>query len=59
MIKTFFTTINEDRLRALDAKVLGELHAAGHLEPVFMAVASVSNFRDLIDRMNRSRARGR
>ena len=54
-----YYTINEDRLRALDAKVLGELHAAGHLEPVFMAVASVSNFRDLIDRMNRSRARGR
>lgn len=51
-----YHTINEDRLRALDAGALGELHAAGHLEPVFMAVASVSNFRDLIDRMNRSRA---
>lgn len=54
-----YHTINEDRLRALDAAALGQLHAAGHLEPVFMAVASVSNFRDLIDRMNRSRADGR
>lgn len=54
-----FYTIQEDRLRALDAAVLGELHAAGHLEPVFMAVASVANFRSLIERMNRSRAGGR
>lgn len=54
-----YYTINEDRLRALDANALGELHAAGHLEPVFMAVASVSNFRDLIERMNRSRVDGR
>lgn len=51
-----YYTINEDRLRALDAAALGALHAAGHLEPVFMAVASTSNFRGLIDRMNRSRA---
>ncbi|GHC02772.1 SapC family protein [Thermomonas carbonis] len=56
---TGYYTINEERLRALDAMALGELHAAGHLEPVFMAVASVSNFRGLIDRMNRSRAGGR
>ncbi|WP_296279218.1 SapC family protein [Pseudoxanthomonas sp.] len=54
-----YYTINEDRLRDLDAAALGGLHAAGHLEPVFMAVASISNFRGLIDRMNRSRARGR
>lgn len=54
-----YHTINEDRLRALDGASLGELHAQGHLEPVFMAVASVSNFRDLIDRMNRSRAERR
>ncbi len=51
--------INEDRLRGLDAGALGELHAAGQLEPIFMAVASISNFRGLIDRMNRSRAGGR
>lgn len=51
-----YYTINEERLRSLDADALGQLHAAGHLEPVFMAVASISNFRGLIDRMNRSRA---
>jgi hypothetical protein len=54
-----YYAINEDRLRALDAAALGDLHAAGYLEPVFMAVASVSRFRDLIDRMNRSRAAAR
>ena len=53
-----YYTINEERVRALDAVALGELHAAGHLEPVFMAMASVSHFRDLIERMNRSRAGG-
>ena len=53
-----YYTINEERVRALDAGELGELHAAGHLEPVFMAMASVSHFRDLIERMNRSRAGG-
>ena len=54
-----FYAINEDRLRALDAAALGGLHAAGHLEPVFMAVASVANFRGLIERMNRGRAGAR
>ena len=56
---TGFYAINEDRLRALDAAALGGLHAAGHLEPVFMAVASVANFRGLIERMNRGRAGAR
>ena len=56
---TGFYAINEDRLRALDGAALGGLHAAGHLEPVFMAVASVANFRGLIERMNRSRAGAR
>ena len=51
-----YHTINEERLGALDAQALGQLHAAGHLQPIFMAVASVANFRGLIDRMNRSRA---
>ena len=56
---TGFYAINEDRLRALDAAALGGLHAAGHLEPVFMAIASVANFRGLIERMNRDRAGAR
>ncbi len=53
-----FYTINEERLRALDAAALDELHRAGHLEPVYMVVASVSRFRDLIARMNRRHAAG-
>jgi len=51
-----FHTIHEERLRALDSDALDELHRAGFLEPVFMAVASVSRFRDLIERMNRRHA---
>lgn len=53
-----FYTINEERLRALDGDALYQLHRAGHLEPVYMVVASMSRFRDLIDRMNRVRAAG-
>jgi len=54
-----FYTINEERLRGLDGAALQQLHRDGHLEPVYMAMASVSRFRDLIDRMNRSHAAGR
>lgn len=53
-----FHVIDEDRLRALDASALGELHAAGHLMPVFMALASIANFGALIARKNRRMARG-
>jgi hypothetical protein len=48
-----FYTINEDRLRRLEAQALDALNRAGFLEPIFMAVASLSHFRDLIGRMNR------
>ena len=54
-----FYTINEERLRALDGAALQSLHQAGFLEPVYMVVASVSRFRDLIDRMNRTHAADR
>ena len=50
--------IDEDRLRALDAAALGELHAGGHLMPTFMALASLSNIPALIERKNRSIRRG-
>lgn len=53
-----FHVIDEDRLRALDASALGELHAAGHLMPIFMALASIANFGALIARKNRRMARG-
>ncbi len=48
-----FYTINEERLRALDGAALERLHRQGHLEPVFMVVASLAHLRDLIDRVNR------
>ena len=48
-----FHVINEDRLRALDAGSLHELHSEGHLMPIFMAVASLSNLGALIARKNR------
>lgn len=46
-------TIDEERLAALDAAALEQLHRAGHLMPIYMAVASMSNLRDLIERQNR------
>ncbi len=49
-----FYTINEDKLAALDADVLGRLHRAGFLQAIFMAVASLSNLRALIERKNRA-----
>jgi hypothetical protein len=48
-----FHVIDEDRLRALDAAALGELHDGGHLMPIFMALASLSNLSALIERKNR------
>jgi hypothetical protein len=54
-----FYTIDEDRLAALDGAALDRLHRAGHLQPIYMAIASLSNFRRLIDRKNRRHADGR
>ena len=53
-----FHVINEDRLRALDAPALGELHAADQLMPIFMALASLSNLAALVNRKNRRLAHG-
>ena len=53
-----FHTIDEDRLRALDAAALGELHRAGHLMPIFMALASLANIGELVARKNRSLRHG-
>ncbi len=49
-----FQTINETRLQGLDAAATAELHQAGYLMPIFMAVASLSNFADLVRRKNES-----
>ncbi|HEY9540226.1 MAG TPA: SapC family protein [Luteimonas sp.] len=49
-------TIAEERLRVLDGDALARLSRDGHLEPIYMAVASLSNLRILIERMNRAHA---
>ena len=51
-----FYTINEERLAELDAKALDSLHKAGWLAPIYFQIASLSNFRALIDRKNARRA---
>lgn len=53
-----YHVIDEDRLRALDAGELGALHEAGHLMPIFMAVASIGNLNALVARKNRRLVRG-
>jgi hypothetical protein len=49
-----FYTINEERLAALTGEQLARLHEAGYLQAIYMAVASLSQFRGLIDRKNRA-----
>jgi len=46
-----FHILDEPRLRALAPEAIAALHAAGHLEPIYMAIASTSRFRDLIERL--------
>ncbi|WP_374523737.1 SapC family protein [Sphingopyxis sp.] len=53
-----FHIIGEARLRALDAAAAGRLHEAGHLMPIFMAVASLAQIRPLVDRKNRRQRDG-
>ena len=45
--------INEEKLAALEPAVLAELHSAGHLEPIYMALASLGNLAKLARRKNR------
>lgn len=47
-----FHIVDEDRLRALDASALGDLHRDGHLLPIFMALASQGNLPALVARKN-------
>lgn len=47
-----FHTIDEERLASLDGDALGALHAAGHLDPIFMVVASLTQFSELVARKN-------
>jgi hypothetical protein len=50
-------TIDEDRLARLPGGAVQALHEAGHLQPIYMAVASIGRFRDLIERHARHPAR--
>lgn len=47
-----FHIVDEERLAALAPAALADLHSAGHLLPLFMAVASLSQFSVLIARKN-------
>ena len=47
-----FHTIDEERLRVLDGAVLASLNQKGFLLPIYMAIASLSNIRTLIDKRN-------
>jgi hypothetical protein len=48
-----FYTIHEERLLGLSGDALESLNKAGHLLAAYMAIASLSNFRSLIERQNR------
>ena len=50
-----FYCIAEEQLYRLKGDVLESLNQAGYLQPVFMAVASLSRMRGLIERRNRLR----
>jgi SapC len=54
-----FYTVNEERLGALDAAALEGLHKPGYLQAIYMQIASLSQFRDLIERRNRLNAADR
>lgn len=45
--------IDEDKVRALEPGALTELHSAGHLMPLFMALASLGNLSKLVQRKGR------
>lgn len=48
-----FYTVNEDALSRLDGSAFATLGEAGHLEPIYMVLASTAHFRHLIERVNR------
>jgi hypothetical protein len=51
-----FYAINEERLQGLNGAVLERFNRAGHLLAIHMAIASMSQFRALIERMNKCNA---
>ncbi len=53
-----FHIVDEAKLRALDGDALADLHGNGHLFPIFMAMASLSQLSGLIARKDAKQARG-
>ena len=53
-----YHVIDEEKLRALEPSAVAELHAAEHLMPIFMAVASLSNISALVRRKNKRLGHG-
>ncbi len=51
-----FYAINEERLLGLNGAVLERFNRAGYLQAIHMAIASLSQFRALIERMNKRNA---
>jgi hypothetical protein len=47
-----FYTINEDKLAELDSEVVTQLHKDGHLQAIYMALASQSNVSRLMKLKN-------
>jgi hypothetical protein len=45
-----FYTIREEQLAKLGADALGRLHEKGYLQAIYMVIASLAHFRDLIER---------
>jgi hypothetical protein len=56
---TGFYTVQEERLNQLGAEALGKLQAAGYLLPIYMVIASLSNFRLLTERASKLNAADR
>jgi hypothetical protein len=50
-----FSTINEEKLAALDGTALDSLHRAGYLLAAHLIVASLAKLRELVERKNRLR----
>ncbi|MEQ1498826.1 MAG: SapC family protein [Novosphingobium sp.] len=48
-----YNIVNEEALAALEPGILAELYAAGHLGPLYFAVASLGNLGKLVRRKNR------
>ncbi len=48
-----FFTVQEEKLAKLDAEALGKLHERGYLQAIFMIIASLAHFRDLIERASK------